>query len=159
MQTSIRIVVTLLALFGFATAQAQVQLENTIKKVETFLDGEGQIKRRMVDAVSIVPGDELQYQVRFSNQGEQQVDAGTIVITDVIPEHTLYVQGTAYGSGTDIQFSIDGEQFGNPQDLVVAQEGAELVASPASYEAIKWTFGPALAPGASSYVSFNVRLK
>jgi len=51
------------------SAHAQVQLDNTIKKVETFVNAEGEVERRLVDANSVVPGDELQYTVRFTNNG------------------------------------------------------------------------------------------
>ncbi len=159
MQNSIRIMLALLAFSLSGVAQAQVVLENTIKKVETSVNENGEVQRRMVSAESVVPGDELQYHLRFSNNGTQPVDAGTIVITDAIPTHTTYVQGTAFGAGTAIQFSVDGEQFAQPQDLLLASNETPVVADPKDYEAIRWTFAPALEPGQSGYVSFNVRLK
>ena len=140
-------------------AEAQVRLENTIKKVQTYVDESGEVKRRMVDATSVVPGDELQYVVKFVNEGAVPVDAGTIVITDAIPEHTVYLDGTAFGSGTDIKFSLDGKAFAAAQELLVQATDENVPAKASDYSAIRWTFGPALKPGESSYVSFNVRLK
>ncbi len=159
MKASFRLAIGVIALFMGMAAQAQVVVENTIRKIETFVNEQGEVQRRFVDAASVVPGDELQYHVKFSNQGVETVDAGTIVITDLIPEHTTYVQGTAFGAGTEIQFSVDGETFAQPQDLLLARNDAPVVADPKDYEAIRWTFGPALAAGQSAYVSFNVRLK
>ncbi len=153
--------ILLTALFAFAAsaAEAQVRLENTIKKVETFVNEAGDVERRLVDANSVVPGDELQYTVRFTNEGTLPVDAGTIVITDTIPAHTEYLDGTAFGSGTEVQFSVDGESFGQPTDLNVVKEGVEVLASAGDYRSIRWTFAPALEPGEAGHVSFNVRLK
>lgn len=154
------LVICLVALTSLAgAAHAQVRLENSIKKVETFVDEEGQVQRRLVDAASVVPGDELQYVVRFVNEGEVAVDAGTIVITDAIPAHTEYLEGSAYGSGTDIDFSLDGKSFAEAAELTIAMGDRQVPASAAQYNAIRWRFGPALEPGATSYVSFNVRLK
>ena len=140
-------------------AVAQVNLQNTIKKVETFINPDGLVERRMVDAIKVVPGDELQYTVRFSNDGEAAVDAGSIVITDAIPAHTQYVDGSAFGSGTDVRFSVDGESFAPPKNLMLIKQGAQVIASAENYTAIRWTFAPVLKPGASGYVSFKVRLK
>lgn len=153
--------VTLTVLFTFAAsaAEAQVRLDNTIKKVETFVNKAGDVERRLVDANSVVPGDELQYTVRFTNNGNEPVDAGTIVITDAVPAHTEYLDGTAFGAGTDIWFSVDGEMFASPAELSVVKDGAELLAAAKDYRSIRWTFGPKLKSGDSGYVSFNVRLK
>lgn len=140
-------------------AQAEVKLENTIQKVETFVNEAGEVERRLIDAASIVPGDELMYVVRFTNQGDAPVDAGSIVITDAIPEHTEYLGGTAFGAGTDVSFSLDGESFAAPAALLVDVGGVEAPAEAADYRAIRWHFGPALQPGEAGFVSFNVRLK
>ncbi len=145
--------------FGASSASAQVRLENSIQKVETYVNEAGEVQRRLVDAGSVVPGDELQYVVRFTNDGTVPVDAGSIVITDAIPEHTEYLAGTAFGAGTQIDYSLDGESYAAPEALKRLQDGREVAASAADYQSIRWRFGPALEPGASGYVSFNVRLK
>lgn len=149
----------LLLALATTVAHAQVKLENTIKKVETFVNEDGEVQRRLVDANSVVPGDELQYTVRFTNGGQLPVDAGTIVITDAIPAHTEYLDGTAFGAGTEIWFSVDGEEFAQAEDLLIVQDGVQMPAAAKDYRSIRWTFGPALEPGDSAYVSFNVRLK
>lgn len=149
----------LLSAFATSLAHAQVRLDNTIKKVETFVNEAGDVERRLVDANSVVPGDELQYTVHFTNNGQESVDAGTIVITDAIPAHTEYLDGTAFGAGTEIWFSVDGEMFASPADLSVVKDGAEMAAAAKDYRSIRWAFAPALEPGDSGYVSFNVRLK
>jgi len=155
----VTMILTLLMAVAVPAANAQVKLDNTIKKVETFVNEAGDVERRLVDATSVVPGDELQYTERFTNNGELPVDAGTIVITDVVPAHTEYLDGTAFGAGTQVLYSVDGERFAAPVDLSLVKEGVEVIASAKDYRSIRWTFGPQLQPGDSGYVSFNVRLK
>jgi uncharacterized repeat protein (TIGR01451 family) len=113
----------------------------------------------MVDANSVVPGDELRYTITFTNDGGETVDAGSVVITNPLPDETEYLDGTAFGSGTDIVFSVDGENFAAPEALSVIQDGVEAPASAKDYHSIRWAFRPALEPGETGNVSFSVRLK
>ena len=150
----------IMALFAVsANAAAEVTLENSVQKVETFVNESGETERRLVDADSVVPGDELRYTIRFSNEGTDVVDANSVVITNPIPDNTEYLEDTAFGSGTTIVFSLDGEVFAAPEALTVMDQGVEVSASAKEYRVIRWTFQPELAPGESSHVSFNVRLK
>ena len=142
-----------------ALAAAQVTLENSVQKVETFVNEAGEPQRRLVDADSVVPGDELRYTIAFSNNGGASVDAGSVVITNPIPDETEYMDGTAFGSGTDIVYSLDGENFAAPEALTVMLEGVETPVMAKDYRSIRWVFRPALEPGETSNVSFSVRLK
>ncbi|MGI9328459.1 MAG: hypothetical protein ACR2PZ_24805 [Pseudomonadales bacterium] len=141
---------------------AQVVLTNEVQKVETFVDDNGVAQRRLVDADGVVPGDELRYTIRFTNEGAASVDAGSIVITNPIPDDTEYLDGTAFGSGTNITFSTDaGSSFAQPEELTVVKAGAvaPTAAAAKEYTTIRWEFAPELKAGESSHVSFNVRLK
>ena len=139
-------------------AQAEVKLTNSIEKVQTWVDEQGSVQRKLVPAEKVVPGDELQYTVRFLNNGDQVVDAGTIVITDKIPQHTRYVDGSARGTGSQVRFSLDGEHFAQAQELTQLTDGQQVPAQAKDYAAIRWHFSPSLAPGESGQVSFKVRL-
>ncbi|MFK7914015.1 MAG: hypothetical protein AB8B93_08880 [Pseudomonadales bacterium] len=154
--------ITLLLMLGMSNALAEVALSNDVQKVETFVDSDGSAQRRLVDVDSVVPGDELRYTIHFVNNGSASVDAGSIIITNPIPDDTEYLDGTAFGSGTNISFSADaGSSFGTPDQLTVIPEGS-LAPTPAAardYTTIRWEFTPTLAPGEASHVSFNVRLK
>lgn len=156
---AVRLLVLFSGLALSAHAAAEVVLENSVQKVETFVNESGGTERRLVDADSVVPGDELRYTIRFSNTGTEVVDAGSVVITNPIPDSTEYLEDTAFGSGTVIVFSLDGEAFAAPEALTVIDQGIEVSASAKEYQAIRWTFQPELKPGESSHVSFNVRLK
>ncbi len=142
------------------SAVAQVEMANSVAKVETYVDEQGVAQRRLVDADSVVPGDELRYTISFTNAGEGEVDAGSIVITNPVPQSTEYIDGTAFGSGTEILFSADqGVTFGSGSKLKVLKQGAEQIASAREYTTIQWQFGSALGPGETGQVSFNVKLK
>jgi uncharacterized repeat protein (TIGR01451 family) len=156
---AVRLFVLISSLLFSAYAAAEVKLENTVQKVETFVSADGETQRRLVDASSVVPGDELRYTITFTNAGADVVDAQSVVITNPIPADTEYLEDTAFGSGTEIVFSLDGEVFAAPEALTVIEQGVEVSAAAREYQSIRWTFQPELKPGESSYVSFNVRLK
>ena len=156
---ALRLLFTTLGLLLAANAAAQVTLSNSVKKVETVVNEDGEAERRLIDAVSVVPGDELRYTITFTNDGGEVVDAGSIVITNPIPEATEYLDGTAFGAGTEIVFSTDGVSFADPAELVVEEAGTEAPASAKDYKTIRWVFAPELEPGETGNVSFNVRLK
>lgn len=140
--------------------EPQVTLTNRVEKVERFKTPDGALESRLVPAEKVIPGDELRYTIVFENTGEQAVDAGSVVITNPLPANTEYLDGTAFGAGTDISFSTDGGQsFANPDELLVLADGVETLAQARDYTTIRWVFAPELAPGEKSHVSFNVRLK
>ncbi len=141
-------------------ANAQVKVANSVQKVETYVDEQGVAQRRLVGVDSVVPGDELRYTISFTNAGEGDVDAGSIVITNPVPENTEYLDGTANGAGTQILFSADsGTTFGEGAELKVVSDGARRIAAARDYTTIQWQFVPTLAPGETGHVSFNVKLK
>ena len=156
---TLRLLLATLGLLFAVSAAAQVTLSTSVKKVEIFLNGDGQVQRQLVDAFSVVPGDELLYIITFTNSGNVVVDGGSVVITNPIPESTEYLDGTAFGAGTEIVFSTDGESFATASELMVEEAGSEALASAKDYTTIRWSFSPELKPGETGRVSFNVRLK
>ena len=163
MNAAIQTLRTMTALaFGLwmVPALAEINLTTTVQKVERVTAADGTVSSRLVAAEKVVPGDEMHYTIVFRNDDQKPIDTGSVVITNPIPDNTVYLANTAFGAGTDIAYSVDGAtSFASPDELTVVRDGAEVIASSADYTAIQWTFGPALAPAAQSYVSFNVRLK
>ncbi len=158
-ETIIRGLALTALLAASGAAAAAVALVHTVEKVVEVTAEDGTVTTELVAADSVVPGDELRYTIQFTNDGDSAVDAGTIVITNPLPAELEYLPGTAFGAGTDIQFSIDGETFAEPDALTVVVDGVETKAPASAYTAIRWTFGPALEPGASGHVSFSARLE
>jgi uncharacterized repeat protein (TIGR01451 family) len=149
-------------IFGLAAsaAHAQVDLTNSVQKVVASVSATGEVTRELVAAETVVPGDELRYTISFTNNGSDAVDAGSVVITNPIPDNTEYLEGTAFGSGTEIVFSIDGgETFAVAEELSILEGDVQIPASAGDYTTIRWTFQPALEPGQTGDVTFNVRLK
>lgn len=157
--TSIRGIVFAALLLLSGSAAAAVTLVHTVEKVVEVTAEDGTVTTELLPADRVVPGDELRYTIVFTNDGDSAVDAGTIVITNPLPAELEYLPGTAFGAGTDIQFSVDGETFGTPDALTIVVDGVETQAPASAYTAIRWSFGPALAPGASGHVSFGARLE
>ncbi len=155
-----RIMLALLCACLVAPALGQIDLQHTVQKVERVALDSGEVEVRLVDAERVIPGDELRYTVYFRNDGDRPIDPATIVITDPLPRKTTYIEGTAFGAGTEIRFSVDGGQtFGAPDELTLVQDGVETAARPEDYTTIRWEFSPVLEPGEQSHVAFNVQLR
>ncbi len=141
-------------------ALAQIALESQVQKVEHIEHDDGQVETRLVDADSVVPGDELRYTISFRNEGDEPIDPNSIVITDPLPRATRYIDGTAFGAGARVTYSVDrGQSFADPEALYVESNGTRRQATPEDYTAIRWEFEPGLEPGEASHVSFNVQLR
>jgi uncharacterized repeat protein (TIGR01451 family) len=142
-----------------APSDTAVSLVWATQKVEAFVNDAGEAERRLVDAKTVVAGDELRYTITFTNNSVALVEAGSVVITNPIPVETAYLEGTATGSDTVIEYSLDGENFAAPEDLTIKQGEAEVVASATDYKSIRWVLQSALEPGAKGSVSFGVLMK
>ena len=80
------------------TAVAEVEVSQTNEL------GEKTVKRTA--ATSVVPGTEVIYTITAKNTGTEVAD--NIVVTNPVPEHTVYVDGSASGPDAVITFSADG---------------------------------------------------
>lgn len=165
----------LLAVLGWllpgASVMAEVTLETSVMKVESTLDTAGRVKRELLATDDVVPGEELRYSIRFTNESAGPVDAQRIVITNPIPEGTRYVSGSAGGDGTLVEYSADGERFDATEPAAGAARSADqapaadqLPAAAAEefpaggVHSLRWTYQRRLAPGDSGEVYFHVRM-
>lgn len=147
-------------------AFGEVRLETGVSKVETTLDGAGRVKRELVPADEVVPGEELRYTIRFENTSDMVVDADRVVITNPVPDGTVYVAGSAGGDGSRVEYSTDGETFtgvepgGAPPSGSPGTQGTPAAgAGPDAVRSLRWTYQRALEPGESGEVYFHVRMK
>lgn len=138
-----------------AAEQGTVRLEHTAQQQETYTDENGVEQTRLVAATRVVPGEEILFTVSYTNTGTQPAE--NISVVNPVPEHMDYVDGSASGSDSVIDFSVDGgKNFGTPQDLVVVDaEGTERPASAQDYTHIRWVIGSNVAPGTSGTVQFR----
>lgn len=145
--------------FQAQAAKGQIEVRNEVRKVETYTDKKGNKKQREVKAEKVVPNDELLYTIYFRNIGKQP--ASNIVINDPIPKNMTYKIGSAFGSGTDITFSVDGgKTFAKEKKLKVkSKDGKPRAAVANDYTNIRWVFKPKLDPGNKGTVQFRAILK
>ncbi len=146
-----------LALSAQDSGAIQIRTTAEIEVVET--DANGEIVTRLEQASKVIPGDIVIYTVTFSNTGSEPAE--NVVITNPVPRHMEYVEGTAFGPGADISFSIDGGQsWGTPDELMVtAADGSQRPAMATEYTDIRWILRNTLQPGAQGFARFRTRLQ
>lgn len=147
-----------------ATVHAAPAEPGTIK-VQSLAEQEVEVKlpngktgKKRQPVAQAVPGSEVIYTTRFTNQGKQP--AGNIAITNPVPANTAYVGGSAFGANTAITFSLDGKAYATSDKLTVrTPEGTQRAALPAEYSHIRWTYQGDLPVGKTGEVGFRVLIK
>ncbi len=145
----------------FNTPAASAQTVELVTRVERVVDviEKGVKVRKTGPPVKIVPGDEVVYTVAYANKTAKPAEQ--IVVTNPVPKHTRYKDGTAAGAGSDIRFSVDGgKTFATPDKLTVtaADKSGKAIVRPATaqdYTHIRWVIKQSVAPGQSGTVTFH----
>lgn len=140
-----------------ARAQTIEVVQKAEREVEVLEKG---VKVKKVAPVEkIVPGDEVTYTFTYTNKtGKPATD---VAITNPVPKHTRYKEGSAAGEGSVITFSVDGgKTYGVPAQLVVTikDKSGKDITRPAvaqDYTHIRWVIKQTLAPGQSGSVRFH----
>lgn len=132
-----------------ATAEVEVKVKAANGREET----------RRVPAAKVTPGTTVIYTLHAKNTSGKP--ASDVVVTDPIPEHVEYVDGSTTGEGARVTFSVDGgKTWGSKEQLKVkGADGAMRAALPADFTHIRWTFEKPLAPGESRAVSFRAKVE
>ena len=141
---------------AFSTAaHAQLNVHTTVQKEEVFVNDDGERDTRLVAAELVVPGDTVFYTITFTNTSADSAD--NIVITNPIENHRVYVDGSGFGPGTDMQFSVDGGQsFAASSELTVTENAVERTAESRDYTHVRWVMKNNLAAGAQGTARFAV---
>lgn len=129
-------------------------------EVEVVNDkGEKEKKRVRAAEAEVIPGDTVIFTNSFIN--EEQDAATNIVITNPVPKNMLYVDFSAEGKDTKIEFSVDGgKKYGAPADLKVKGDDGELRrASGSDYTHIRWIIEKPVKPKSKGVVGFKAILK
>lgn len=154
-------VLTLAPLAAFA----EVTLSTSVERISSTVPVAADAGRADPVAAAALPGrtpsevysgDVLRYTIVFENRSTQDVAAGSVVITNPLPEETVYLEGSATGDDTLISYSVDGETFGSPPALLIGQGAQARAATASDIRVIRWTYQPMLPAGASSQVSFEL---
>lgn len=152
-------IATLCAAAGSGMAQdaRHLAIQTVVQKEEVTVDDAGNRKTRLVEAGKVVPGDEVVYTVSFSNVSDQPAE--NVIITNPLPEQLSYVEGSAFGPGAEVQFSVDGGvNFAAAGELLVSENGSERPASGDDFTHIRWVMTNVIEPGAQGMAQFRARL-
>ena len=155
--------ILLSALLGVAAVWAQqkgmIELEAVAQQEKEVINAKGEKEITRVPVTRVVPGDEVVYTLLYTNIGQEPAD--NVVITDPVPEHMIYTEGSASGADTVITFSVDnGAKYDLPAKLtIVGADGKKRPAKGADYTHIRWTLTKSLTPGEKGHVSFRALLE
>ncbi len=151
-----------LLLFPFsAMAKPNVKIKiEALKQVVVEENGKKVVKR--VPAKEAKPGDTVIFQLHYHNEGDEP--AINAILVDPIPMETMYIEGSAFGAGSQITFSADdGKTFDVPEKLVRKKKKADgsievTPIPPRFYTHIRWKIQK-IPPGKGGVCSFQVELK
>lgn len=134
--------------------RAQIDVSISAERIVEVEGPDGTKRNQLVAATTPAAGEELIYTVSFANTGGALADG--VRVTSPIPPEASYVDGTAYGPGCDVLFSVDGgRSFGAPNELRVADESGSRAAAASDYTHIRWVLSTPLAPGAKGFARFR----
>ena len=165
MRSTLSLIIALAAtgMFGAVTASAQekgtVKLKCVAQKeVEVVKDDGTRVMERQPVKL-VLPKDTVIYTITYQNVGKENAD--NVVVNNPVPDNTVYIDGSAKGEGTRIDFSVDGgKTFAAPEKLILKdKDGNERIASAAEYTHIRWVVQQPVKPGAEGTVEFKVVLK
>src|SRR3569833_2906966 len=94
------------------------------------LDEHGNKSTSQIEAV-LSTGDEVIYTITYANKSEDV--ATNVVITNPIPAHMNNANGSAQGTNSLIEFSVDGSHFATPDKLTFTVDFRTLHAQPEYY--------------------------
>jgi uncharacterized repeat protein (TIGR01451 family) len=148
-----------LPIASWAQSKGHIKLTSVAEVEKEVFNQEGKKVIQRVPATEVLPGSEVIFTTRYENVSKQKAE--NAVITNPVPEHMLYTQNSAHGSGVQVTFSIDnGKSYNIPNQLFVRDAaGRKFPARPKDYTHVRWTFHNPLPSGAKGEVSFRAILK
>ena len=159
---------TVLLLLAGALAQESKPVAVTLEAylVNTMTNEDGTVEETFIEATEARPGQMVEYRVQVSNDSEETLPVGTVVVTGPVPGATFYLAETAAPSSGILrtEFSADGgESFSElPVMMTVTDDNgdeAEVMVDPAQFSAVRWTLLEALEPGATRTFTYRVEVK
>lgn len=143
-------IMTTLATRAWAAEAVELRTQ-LIAEVRESLNSQERQTYRMAPAKRLSQGQVVYYTVRITNP--TPVFANNVVVSQLVPANTIYMEESAVGPGAEIDFSIDGGvTFGPPENLKL-DDGTR--APPERYTHIRWRLRNPLAPGAVALARFR----
>lgn len=161
MKNYLSTVLVLIASLGAMPAMSQeegyLNVRTIVQKVEVTVTDTGETERRLVPAATVVPGDDVVYTITFTNTSDEIAE--NIVITNPLAGELTYVEGSAFGPGTTIEFSVDGGvSYAAASELTVSEDDEVRPARPEDFTHIRWVMQADLQVGAQGLARFRARL-
>ena len=155
-------------LLGLLTGNVMVARAQTVELVtkaerEVEFVEKGVKVKKVAPVQKMVPGDEVLYTITYANKTVKPAEK--VTVTNPVPKHTRYKDGSAAGEGTDITFSVDdGKTFATPDKLTVAikdKAGKDVTRTAVAqdYTHIRWVLKQNVAPGQSGAVRFRAAIQ
>jgi len=119
--------------------------------------GEKEVKRR--PAAKVMPGTIVIFSNTCTNNGAESIE--DVIINNPVPEHMVYIEGSATGEGATSTFSVDnGQNYAAPENLIIVeQDGSTRPAVESDYTHIRWQLEGVLGSKESRVVEFRARVK
>lgn len=157
---AIQIILLYINLPALAQTPFQLRLEAEKQVVVRNQQGEERVSwQSIADNTIVQPGDVIRYILRSENKSGE---VKNFVLTQPIPQQTVYVLNSATGKRAKITYSIDGGKTftANPTIEVINTDGSvEKKPAPASqYTHIRWIFEGAIAVSELE-ASYQVRVR
>jgi uncharacterized repeat protein (TIGR01451 family) len=141
---------------AFAQGSGCIALKSVAEVEEATVNAKGEKSTRLVPLTKVVPGVEVTWTITANNICKAPSE--NVAINDAVPEHMTYVANSAFGPGSDVEFSVDGKAFAAADLLTVVENGATRKARPDEYKHIRWNFKNSFAPGAQGFGRFRAVL-
>ena len=139
-------------------AQGHLLVKTVVQKEEVVISESGEERVELVDAKTVVPGDEVIYTVTFQNISDEAAE--NVVITNPIAGDLVYVEGSAFGPGSSVLFSVDGGNvFAAASELSVTEDGVTRPAEPRDFTHIRWQMQGDIPAGTQGVARFRAKLK
>lgn len=144
---------------AFAQAQGSIELKLVAEKEVVVTDAQGNKQTKRGETAKVVPGDEIIYTITYTNISDKPAE--NVFITNPVPEHMSYKDGSAAGIGANITFSVDsGATYDTPAKLRVKNpDGTLRPAVGADYTHIRWTLQKPLTQKGKGNVEYRAILK
>src|SRR5688500_13508148 len=94
---------------AFAQTQGCIVLKSTAETEKEVVNDKGEKSKVLVPAGKVIPGTEVVWTVTANNTCKQPSD--NVTINNPVAEHMTLVPNSAFGSGSDIIYSLDGQRF------------------------------------------------
>lgn len=155
------VVLVLFPLMAWGQQKGAVELTSIaeVEVVQKNEKGKEEPKRVEASKANVAPGETVIFTVQYVNKGDKPAE--NVVINNPVPRHMDYIEKSAEGKDTKIDFSVDGGRtFGAPDKLrVKGADGKERTALASEYTHIRWVLLKPIPAGEKGSVSFLAKVK